>query len=185
VDTDFSGDGHATVGAAGTLAEARASAIQNLNGEERILLGGWGRFSPIDSTGYNYVIARLCPDGTQDNGVNCSGDGFGQLGGIHMISFFDHLTGDHRTETITAITITQAESAACGDEYSGQVRVPLTVLRHQSRVERMAERRYDLRCCPRRREPTRYSNFRSPCERYEGMGEGRRLRPTTPKPMAE
>jgi uncharacterized delta-60 repeat protein len=116
VDTDFSGDGHATVGAAGTLEEARASAIQNVNGEERILLGGWGRFSPIDSTGYNYVIARLCPDGTPDNGVNCSGDGFGQLGGIHMISFFDHLTGDHKTETITAITITQAESAACGDE---------------------------------------------------------------------
>jgi hypothetical protein len=138
-DPDFDSDGQAlitdTTGV--DLEEARAVAIQTvLNDEEvpeeRTLLGGWGKYQPeppgfgggppngYDLSHPNYVIARLCPDGSPDQNGNCSASGFGPDGdGVVMFDFWYNNTTDSqkppRMEVINAIAIQQAESEACDD----------------------------------------------------------------------
>jgi uncharacterized delta-60 repeat protein len=121
LDDDFgsSPDGHAIVDISNNLEEARAVHLQDVGGEQRILMAGWAKSSPT-AANEKFAIVRLCTDGTLDNGSNCGGNGFGRhvgggnATGVAVFDFFTHTDSD--MERINAIAIQQAESEACGDE---------------------------------------------------------------------
>jgi uncharacterized delta-60 repeat protein len=84
--------------------EAHAIAFQNVNGEQRILVGGWA-YDPtsMDGTGPNFALMRLNPDGSLDPTFNGTG--------ISIASFYDN----SHVETIDTIAIQQGFSTVCGD----------------------------------------------------------------------
>jgi uncharacterized delta-60 repeat protein len=74
---------HAVVSLGGDLAQGRATQLQTVDGQQRILIAG-SAVDPSAPANPMFAVARLCPDGTLDDGVNCgagSQNGFGAHGG--------------------------------------------------------------------------------------------------------
>jgi uncharacterized delta-60 repeat protein len=87
--------------------------------EQRLLIAGWARASSGDNA--TLAIVRTCPDGSLDQGSNCSGDGFGDINsvtgkgrGIKLIDVFDGGPLE-RIDSIGFQTAESPGSAGCSD----------------------------------------------------------------------